>query len=67
MDKNSESYERKKKYNAEYNKRTYKKITFSFKPEFSDEIDRFCIAHNMNKTELAKNALTEYMEKHEFD
>ena len=67
MDKKSESYERKKKYNAEYNKKNYKQMKFNFKPEFADSMERFCIAHNIGKTELVKNAVEEYMEKHEFD
>ena len=67
MDKKNESYENKIKYNIEYNKRKYKQMKFNFKPEFVESIEQFCSAHNMNKTDLVKNAVTEYMEKHEFD
>lgn len=67
MNNNTKNNENKMKYNSEYNKKHYRNIALRYNSDFYNQIEQFCIAHEISKQELIKRALTAYMDTHDYD
>ena len=54
----------KKEYQKEYRQKMYKQLKFEVKHDFYEMFNNYCADNGINKAELFRIAVTEYIETH---